>query len=123
MVSFEVQVLYGLEYAHAIPHIREALKEASCSDVSGPLEINYANVMSTVIYPAENHKSVNELAGGCTADDISSAVAGTRYAIGGLIWNIPDGHKMEDYVLFWIGSDNSAFANVVLTFNSSEIGR
>jgi len=29
---------------------------------------------------------------------------------------------MEDYSLFWIGHDNSAFANVVLTFNVCEIG-
>ncbi|KAJ0091966.1 hypothetical protein Patl1_26695 [Pistacia atlantica] len=119
-----ILVLYGLEYAHAVPHIREALKEALSSDVSGPkLEINYANVMCTVINPSENHKSINEPASGSPADDISGAVTGTRYAIGGLTWNIPEGHKIEDYLLFWIGSDNSAFANVVLTFNSSEIVR
>lgn len=30
---------------------------------------------------------------------------------------------MEDYLLFWIGADNPAFANVVLTFNNCEIVR
>nr|TKW11614.1 hypothetical protein SEVIR_6G243500v2 [Setaria viridis] len=31
--------------------------------------------------------------------------------------------KMEDYLIFWIGQDNSAFANIVLTFNKCEIVR
>lgn len=61
--------------------------------MSRPLDINYANVISTATSPSENHNSINEAAGGCTTDDIS----GTRYAIGGLIWNILEGHKMEDY--------------------------
>lgn len=121
--SFKVQVLYGLEYAHAIPHIREAVKETSSSYSSGTkLEINFADVISLVINPCEDPVSVDEPAGGCTADE-TGKLAGTRYAIGGLTWNIPEGHKMEDYLLFWIGSDNSAFANVVWTFNSCEIGR
>lgn len=54
-----MQVLYGLEYTHAIPDIRE-LKEASSSNVSRPLDINYANVISTATYPSENHNSINE---------------------------------------------------------------
>ncbi|KAF9619918.1 hypothetical protein IFM89_010229 [Coptis chinensis] len=30
---------------------------------------------------------------------------------------------MEEYLIFWIGCDNAAFTNVVLTFNGSEIVR
>ncbi|KDO52392.1 hypothetical protein CISIN_1g0110281mg, partial [Citrus sinensis] len=108
-----ILVLYGLEYAHAIPHIREAVKVASSSYGSGlKLEINFADVMCTVITPSKDHKSLCGPAGGCT-----------RHTIGGLVWNIPDRKKMEEHLLFWIGSDNSAFANVVLTFNGCEIVR
>ncbi|KAK2641962.1 hypothetical protein Ddye_023725 [Dipteronia dyeriana] len=119
-----VLVLYGLEYAYAIPHIREALTEASTSYVSGSkLEINFASVICSVINPAEDHKSIHGSADGSTTDESFGKEAGTRCAIGGLNWNIPEGHKMEDYLLFWIGSDNSAFANVVFTFNGCEIVR
>ncbi|KAH9783253.1 2-(3-amino-3-carboxypropyl)histidine synthase subunit 2 [Citrus sinensis] len=68
--------------------------------------------MCTVITPSKDHKSLCGPAGGCT-----------RHTIGGLVWNIPDRKKMEEHLLFWIGSDNSAFANVVLTFNGCEIVR
>ncbi|GJV70508.1 2-(3-amino-3-carboxypropyl)histidine synthase subunit 2, partial [Tanacetum coccineum] len=44
-----------------------------------------------------------------------------KYRIGGLVWNLEEGQSMEDYSLFWIGPDNSAFANVVLTFNGCDI--
>lgn len=119
-----MQGLYGLEYAYAIPHIREALMEASTSSVfESKLEINYASVICSVIYPSEDHKSIHGPAGGSTINESFGKVVGTKYAIGGLNWNIPEGHKMGDYLLFWIGSDNSAFANVVLTFNECEIGR
>lgn len=119
-----ILVLYGLEYAHAIPHIREAVKVASSSYGSGSkLESNFADVMCSVITPSKDHKSLCGPAGGCTADESSYAVAGTRHTIGGLVWNIPDRKKMEEHLLFWIGSDNSAFANVVLTFNGCEIVR
>ncbi|KAL5784151.1 hypothetical protein ACOSQ2_006543 [Xanthoceras sorbifolium] len=119
-----ILVLYGLEYAYAIPHIREALREASTYCVSGTnLEISFSSVICTVINPSEDHKSIHGRAGGRTANESFDKVAGTRYTIGGLNWNIPEGHKMEDYLLFWIGSDNSAFANVVLTFNGCEIVR
>ncbi|KAJ4848658.1 hypothetical protein Tsubulata_037819 [Turnera subulata] len=43
--------------------------------------------------------------------------------IGGLTWDLPSGQEVEDYLLFWIGSDNSAFENVVLTFNGCKIVR
>ncbi|KAG7566427.1 Diphthamide synthesis DPH1/DPH2 [Arabidopsis suecica] len=45
------------------------------------------------------------------------------YRLGGLTWDLPEGSKIEDYLLFWIGSDSSAFANVVLTFNGCDIVR
>ena len=45
-----------------------------------------------------------------------------KYSLGGVTWNISPQEKMEDYIIFWIGQDNSAFANIVLTFNKCEIG-
>uniref|UniRef100_A0A0A9EKK5 Diphthamide biosynthesis protein 2 n=1 Tax=Arundo donax TaxID=35708 RepID=A0A0A9EKK5_ARUDO len=46
-----------------------------------------------------------------------------KYSLGGLTWDISAEVKMEDYLIFWIGQDNSAFANIVLTFNKCEIVR
>ncbi|KAF7814369.1 2-(3-amino-3-carboxypropyl)histidine synthase subunit 2 isoform X1 [Senna tora] len=45
------------------------------------------------------------------------------YSVGGLTWKLPEGRSMDDYLIFWIGCDNSAFANAVLTFNACEIVR
>lgn len=52
----------------------------------------------------------------------TTSITITSYNLGGLTWNLPREHNIEDYLLFWIGQDNSAFANVVLTFNNCEIG-
>ncbi|KAG4972634.1 hypothetical protein JHK84_038710 [Glycine max] len=52
-----------------------------------------------------------------------NGASGTVYSIGGLAWKLPEGQSMDDYLLFWIGHDDSAFANVVLTFNACEIVR
>lgn len=57
------------------------------------------------------------------SDQCTKMEPGTRYNLGGLTWNLPVGQKMEDCLLFWIGSDDSAFANVVLTFNNCEVGK
>ena len=122
-----LQVLYGLEYAHSIKHIREALLEASrLSESKSELEVLFADVKCPVMNPSDDHKNSNGLVGPAS-DCIDNSTFGTapanNYSIGGLTWSIPDGQRMEDYLLFWIGSDNSAFANVVLTFNGCDIGR
>ena len=77
------------------------------------------------MFPSKDIESLNgfeEPASECANNIGSNGASGTRYNIGGLTWNLPDGQNMEDYLLFWIGPDNSAFANVVLTFNACEIG-
>lgn len=82
--------------------------------------------MCSVINPSKSLKNSNGPlipVGDSTASDDLSVAAGSRHTIGGLIWDLPTGQKMEDYLLLWIGTDNSAFANVVLTFNGCEIGR
>ncbi|GLU12966.1 hypothetical protein SLE2022_296190 [Rubroshorea leprosula] len=120
-----ILVLYGLEYAHAIPRIKEELVESLRS--YGPkskVDIQFADVMCSMRNPSEDQRNSNGLLGILgTSNDGSAAAADTRYSIGGLIWDIPEEHKMEDYLLFWIGPENSAFANVVLTFNNCEIAR
>ncbi|OVA08785.1 Diphthamide synthesis [Macleaya cordata] len=124
-----VLVLYGLEYAHAIHSIKES------STLCGPksnLGLHFADVVCSVINPSENYEtpskelaSSDSTANGVYNDckQMGSNLDGTKYSIGGLTWNLPHGHKMEDYMLFWFGSDNPAFANVVLTFNINEIVR
>lgn len=88
-------------------------------------EVHFADVPSPYMFPSKNVKNLNGLqepASGCSNNTSSDGASGTIYSIGGLTWKLPEGQSMEDYLLFWIGLDNSAFANVVLTFNACEIG-
>ncbi|GER55411.1 diphthamide biosynthesis protein 2 [Striga asiatica] len=112
-----ILVLYGLEYAHAISEIKK-LSSSSASSAHGSttiLEHLYADANSSVISPCEECGVSNKC-------ETETEETGQNYNFGGLSWRLPQGRKMEDYLLFWIGSEDTAFANVVLTFNSCEIG-
>ncbi|XP_017607365.2 uncharacterized protein LOC108453646 isoform X1 [Gossypium arboreum] len=117
-----IVVLYGLEYAHAISHIKEALVEAMPKT---KLELIFADVMCSSINPLKDHRKSNGLGylGSCSSVNSLGAATGTRCSLGGLIWDLLEGRRVEDYLLLWIGPDNSAFSNVVLTFNGCEIVR
>lgn len=121
-LSFVLQVLYGLEYAHAIAQIKGALVEAM---PNAKMEVHFADVMCPIINPLEYHRKSDRILGcldSCGSNSIDAAT-GIRYSIGGLIWDLPEGKKMDDFLLLWIGPDNSAFSNAVLTLNGCEIGR
>lgn len=126
-ISWKTQVLFGLEYGHAINEVKEALLVnllRPCGSAS-KLEFHFADVMCSVMSPSEGCKTSNGHAGpasSVTTDDNCAATVLTRFSIGGLTWMLPKGKKMEEYLILWVGSDNSAFANVVLTFNGCEIG-
>ncbi|TYI66043.1 hypothetical protein E1A91_D09G197800v1 [Gossypium mustelinum] len=117
-----IVVLYGLEYAHAISHIKEAMVEAMPKT---KLELIFSDVMCSIINPLEDHRKSDELGylGSCSSVNSLGVATGTRCSLGGLIWDLLEGRRMEDYLLLWIGPDNSAFSNVVLTFNGCEIVR
>lgn len=88
-------------------------------------EFQFANVMCSVMNPSKDPEASNDLlapADRLTSSNSFGTVSGNVYSIGGLVWELPEGDKMEDYLLFWIGSNNSAFANIVLTYNGCEIG-
>lgn len=75
--------------------------------------------------PSENSKPSNGNVGlddGLTANQGSGNAIGTQYSIGGLSWILAEGHTIQEYLLYWVGADNAAFANAVLTFNGCEIG-
>ncbi|RZB84751.1 2-(3-amino-3-carboxypropyl)histidine synthase subunit 2 [Glycine soja] len=119
--SKPIMVLFGLEYAHSMRQIKEALLESSMSCRYDPMpEVHFADVPSSVMFPSKDVKKVNGLQE--PVSDCNGA-SGTVYSIGGLAWKLPEGQSMDDYLLFWIGHDDSAFANVVLTFNACEIVR
>ncbi|XP_059655042.1 uncharacterized protein LOC132302174 isoform X2 [Cornus florida] len=123
-----VVVLFGLEYAHAIKDIKEALiaKSSSSNASASRFELHCADVICSVMSPSENLKTSNGhdgLVGNLTANEDCGEAACAKYSIGGLTWNLPERHKIEDCLLYWIGYDNLAFANVVLTFNGCEIVR
>ncbi|XP_057725665.1 uncharacterized protein LOC130941251 [Arachis stenosperma] len=118
--SKPVLVLYGLEYAHSIQQIRQSLQESSI------LKVHFADVPSSFMLPSKDITKINgvlEPASGCSNTSTINGASGTTYSMGGLIWKLPDGQSIDDYLLFWIGIDNSAFANIVLTFNVCEIVR
>ena len=74
---------------------------------------HFADVMSQSMIPTKDSEKTN---GDCGVPESRT------YKIGGLIWNLKEGQTMDDYSVFWIGPDNSAFSNVVLTFNTCDIG-
>lgn len=117
------QVLYGLEYAHAISDIEKALVSKESSLSGSMLEYVYADVSCSAISPSKTCEPENQLAFNDTSA-INKCFEQTsqNYSIGGLSWRLPQGRRMEDYLVIWIGLDNPAFANVVLTFNNCEIG-
>lgn len=116
-----ILVLYGLEYAHAITEIK-----TSVSTQCFKLEVRYADIMSPVITPSETFSSTNgrtELSDGQCANGFSTEENNVPYHTGGLTWSLPVGHRMEDYLLFYVGSDDSAFANILMTYNTCDIIR
>ncbi|GJN28126.1 hypothetical protein PR202_gb16211 [Eleusine coracana subsp. coracana] len=133
-----ILVLYGLEYAYALDDIKRAIQE-SCPANS---EVQYADVLCSVMSPSSISNEGNECpqssGTSCSGDlCIDSDVAAfltncspmeqsgsmRKYNLGGVTWEIADEDNMDDYMIFWIGQDNSAFANIVLTFNKCEIVR
>ncbi|WVZ59182.1 LOW QUALITY PROTEIN: hypothetical protein U9M48_009369, partial [Paspalum notatum var. saurae] len=130
-----ILVLYGLEYAYALDDLRRTFEE-SCKSSSCNPEVQYADILCSVMSPSssatEEHKcpestgtsynrhfSVNSDVATfpnnrCSMESSSSTY---KYSLGGVTWNISVQEKMEDFLIFWIGQDNSAFANIVLTFN------
>nr|VDD57835.1 unnamed protein product [Brassica oleracea] len=112
-----VMILYGLEYAHVIPSIQEELR---LSKPESQLKFSVANVLCSFITPSKDPRESMEHPVPSGEDSLSSS---RNYRLGGLTWDLPEGSKIEDYLLFWIGSDNSAFANVVLTFNGCDVVR
>ncbi|KAK9666611.1 hypothetical protein RND81_14G198200 [Saponaria officinalis] len=123
-----VLVLFGLEYAYAMHDLKEALADegSKVSSSSSTLDICCADALSSAVKPSKMQKTSDRQAAAVTdlSDDFESSDAEVykSYSIGGLTWSLSNDRKIKDYLLFWIGSDNSAFANIVLTFNDCEIG-
>lgn len=63
-----------------------------------------------------------ELSDGQCANGCSIEVNDAIYCVGGLTWSLPVGHRIEDYLIFYVGSDDPAFANILMTYNACEIG-
>lgn len=129
--------MYGLEYAHALVDLKEVTESLLLSHSIPIFKINYAEVVGSVLNPSGDCTTDNNQVG-LQCDSTTDAkftddgdeqygngrrMESASYGLGGLIWNIPSPHKIEDYLLFWIGQDNTAFTNVILTFNNCEIGK
>ncbi|KAL5203904.1 hypothetical protein ABZP36_008775 [Zizania latifolia] len=132
-----VLVLYGLEYAHVLDDLKAVMAELQKSH-SCRVEIQYADVLCSVMSPSSVADKEHSQSNGTTPnDDLSIQIDGVatfvnnccnvegstrKYSLGGVMWATSIDDNMEDYLLYWIGQDNSAFANIVLTFNKCEIG-
>ncbi|EPS72344.1 hypothetical protein M569_02414, partial [Genlisea aurea] len=116
--SKPILVLFGLEFAHAMPEIKEAVTCGGREQLSS--EVVYADVLSSVVTPPETFSDVNHT---LSTSECHQQEKVQNYRIGGLSWSLPIDRKMDDYLIFWIGSNNQAFANVVLTFNGCDIVR
>ncbi|KAF2321955.1 hypothetical protein GH714_004805 [Hevea brasiliensis] len=84
--SKPIVVVYGLEYVHAIPHVREELVALS-SMQSGPKhqDIHFADVVCSVINPSDDQKNPVGLprpVGDYSASVEVEAAAGSSYRIG-----------------------------------------
>ncbi|XP_042472105.1 2-(3-amino-3-carboxypropyl)histidine synthase subunit 2-like [Zingiber officinale] len=137
-----IMVMFGLECAHALEDLKAKVSESLILGQSHPsLKVVYAEVAGLVIDPyVDSTKEIDQVtshsnsmsdAGFNVNEDErkifqfsnrNKTESGTSYCLGGLTWNVPD-RKIEDYLLFWIGPDNAAFNNVMLTFNNCEIIR
>ncbi|KAL6875688.1 hypothetical protein ACP4OV_013201 [Aristida adscensionis] len=135
-----ILVLYGLEYAYALDGLRQAIEDSYKSH-SGLPEVRYAGVLCSVMSPSSSAEENECLQSNGTSSNDALSVHNDeatffnyhcnmeqsssthKYTLGGLTWDISNEEKMEDYLIFWIGQDNSAFANIVLTFNKCEIVR
>lgn len=127
-------MLYGLEYAHALQDLKSVMSRLLSSRGSNQM-LYYSEVAHSSINPSgyhikdiklpESHEDAitdGEIIKNGESEVSNKLESGTKYSLGGLTWTTQSEHKMEDHLLFWIGSDNSAFANMVLTFNTYEIG-
>lgn len=101
----------NLRYGSSTVHFAEV----SCSSIDSPVK------EKTDKEQLESH-SIIANGGDKIIPEWNSHNKVGKYCLGGLTWSIAKDHKMEDFLLFWIGQDNSAFANIVLTFNTCEIG-
>ncbi|XP_048569689.1 2-(3-amino-3-carboxypropyl)histidine synthase subunit 2 [Triticum urartu] len=138
--SKPVLVLCGLEYAHALDDLKRATVGLCKSDCQNS-EIHYAEVLCSEMSPSSSSTAEEQCSqsNGSTHndglpahnDDLATLVnsccnvegSTRKYNLGGLTWRISTDEKMDDYLLYWIGQDNSAFANVALTFNKCDIVR
>ncbi|XP_024984091.1 2-(3-amino-3-carboxypropyl)histidine synthase subunit 2 [Cynara cardunculus var. scolymus] len=125
--SKPVVVLFGLEYGHALQDVIEAsmVEKTSLCGHTSRFELHFADVISQAMIPKKSSETNGQsgLLSSSTGNGGCGDAVGKTYRIGGLLWSLEEGCSMEDYSLFWIGPDNSAFANVVLTFNGCEIVR
>lgn len=105
--------------------IRQALLDSfQTSGLTSELEVHFADVKCSSLDPSSHNENVARGGEQVTNAESGSSenIAGTRHHIGSLFWDLPRERRMEDCSIFWIGSESSAFANVVLTFNGCEIG-
>ncbi|WVZ52905.1 hypothetical protein U9M48_003906 [Paspalum notatum var. saurae] len=128
-IDAQCVVSYGLEYAYALDDLRQAFEE-SCKSSSCNPEVQYADILCSVMSPSssatEEHKCPESTGTSYNGhfstfpDNRCSTESSSfthKYILGGVTWNISVQEKMEEFLIFWIGQDNSAFANIVLTFN------
>ena len=93
--------MYDLQYAHAIPSLQEAI--------------------ARMRLPAEHHLLFASVAP--LETDAGSSLEGGEeaFVMGGLVWEVGAGRRMEEYAVMWIGQESAALTQLLLTFNTCKV--
>uniref|UniRef100_A0A0D9XR35 2-(3-amino-3-carboxypropyl)histidine synthase n=1 Tax=Leersia perrieri TaxID=77586 RepID=A0A0D9XR35_9ORYZ len=121
-----ILVLYGLEYAHAIDDLKAVVAELYKSH-SGSVEVQYADVLCSVMSPSSAAEREHDQSDGNThSNDVSIQSDGVatfvnnccnvegskrKYNLGGLTWSTPIDDNMEDYVYYLV--EKAKDANII----------
>lgn len=134
-------MLFGLEYAHAMPILKRTLAAQEASQGGERREILFAECVNRETQPlnpqtpASSHGNLSKdldeasTAGPSETKKADSAAGETigvdngrpGHKLGGLRWSLPDGRDMDNCQIIWIGEEGPALTNIMLTYNSCSV--
>ena len=99
--------MYDLQYAHAIPSLQEAIARMR---LHAEHHLLFASVAPLEMDAGSSLEGGEE---GCGN--------GQAFVMGGLVWEVGAGRRMEEYAVMWIGQESAALTQLLLTFNTCKV--